>query len=114
MAIKLINANIMHIKPSCQYKNVWQQIDSKDVRTNLLSHEVENLMGEDLTKAVRETLGISIPESICRGHFEKDDTLIPVLFDQGKVTFFKLSFKKVIRNIKKLFGASFFILNPIL
>ena len=60
MAVKLIDANIMHIKPSCQYKNVWQQIDAKDVKTNLLSNEVENFMGKDLTKAVRETLGIEI------------------------------------------------------
>ena len=97
MAIKLINANIMHIKPSCQYKNVWQQIDSKDVRSNLLSNEVENFMGEDLTKAVRETLGISIPESNSHGKFGKDDdTLIAVLLDDGKITFYKLSFKKVI------------------
>ena len=96
MAIKLINANIMHIKPSCQYKNVWQQIDSKDVRSNLLSNEVENFMGEDLTKAVRETLGISIPESNSRGKFGKDDTLIAVLLDDDKITFYKLSFKKVI------------------
>ena len=96
MAIKLIDARILHIKPTVQYRNVWQQIDAKEVKSNLLSHEVENFMGEDLTEAVRETLGISIPESIYRGHFEKDgDSLIPVLLDQGKLTFYKLSFRNV-------------------
>ena len=95
MAIKLINASIMHIKPSHIYKNVWQQIDANNLKNILLDNEVDNFMGEDLTKAVRETLGVEIPESNDRGKFGKEDTLIPVLLDDDRLTFYKLSFRNV-------------------
>lgn len=96
MAIKLMDASIMHIRPTTKFKNVWQQIDVSNLRNILLDNEVDNFMGDDLSKAVRETLGVEIPESNSRGKFGKDDTLIAVLLDDGKITFYKLSFKKVI------------------
>lgn len=95
MAIKLMNAKILHIKPSMQYRNVWQQIDASNMKNILLDNEVDNFMGEDLTAAVRKTLGVEIPESNDRGKFGKEDTLIPVLLDDGKLTFYKLSFRNV-------------------
>ena len=95
MAVKLLDARILHIKPNAVYKNVWQQKSPEEVKT-LLGDDVENLLGEEITKAVNSALGVEIPEQVTRGHFQKDDTLIAVLLDDGKITFFKLSFKKVI------------------
>lgn len=95
MAIKLLDARILHIKPNAVYKNVWQQKSPEEVKTLLVGDDVENLLGEEVTKAVNSALGVEIPEQVTHGHFEKDDTLIPVLFDQGKLTFYQLTFKKV-------------------
>ena len=96
MAVKLINASIMHIKASTTYKNVWQQKSSEEVRTLLADDvDVESLLGEDIRKAVSSDLGIEIPEQVTHGHFQKDDSLIAVLLDLDKPTFFKLTFKKV-------------------
>ena len=95
MAVKLINASIMHIKASTTYKNVWQQKSSEEVRALLVDNDVESLLGEEIRKAVSSDLGIEIPEQVTHGHFQKDDSLIAVLLDHDKPTFFKLSFKKV-------------------
>ena len=96
MAVKLINASIMHIKASTAYKNVWQQKSSEEVRALLADDvDVESLLGEDIRKAVSSDLGIEIPEQVTHGHFQKDDSLIAVLLDHDKPTFFKLTFKKV-------------------
>ena len=94
MAVKLLDARILHIKPNAVYKNVWQQKSPEEVKT-LLGDDVENLLGAEVSKAVASTLGVEIPEQVTRGHFEKNDIIIPVLFDQGKITFFQLTFKKV-------------------
>ena len=95
MAVKLLDARILHIKPNTVYKNVWQQKSPEEVKT-LLGDDVTNLLGAEVSKAVTSTLGVEIPEQVAHGHFQKDDNLIAVLFDQGKITFFQLSFKKVI------------------